>query len=94
VTRPSVATADDDSLGGGGGGSAPLLLGVAGQHFRFATDAPTAVSWCSSVAAGGDTRAGDDPSGGGGGGDDGGGAATKANVSDVEAFIVGVVAGR
>ena len=83
-----MATADDDSLGGGGGGgggSAPLLLGVAGQHFRFATDAPTAVSWCSCVAAGGDTRAGDDHS-------SSGGAAAQANVSDVEAFIVGVVA--
>jgi hypothetical protein len=93
VTRPSVATeagGDDD----GAGAQAPLLLGVAGQHFRFESDAPCAVSWCSCVAAGSDGSAAAD-------GDEvvkpaakAAASTRKAAVGDVEAFVCDVVAGR
>lgn len=73
---------DDDS-----DGSAALLLGVAGQHFRFDTDAPCTVSWCSCIAVG--------PTGGEDGATGRGKRGPKAAaVDDVEAFICDVVAGR
>jgi hypothetical protein len=50
VSRPSVATEAEE------GQDAALLLGVAGQSFRFDADAPCPVSWCSCVAAAPDGR--------------------------------------
>jgi hypothetical protein len=74
VSRPSVATEAEE------GQDAALLLGVAGQSFRFDTDAPCRVSWCSCVAA----------AGGGGGG---GAADASASVDGVEAFITETISG-
>lgn len=60
-----------------------LLLGTAGQHFAFDTDAPSAVSWCACAAAPGGVSLidADKP-------------AEAADVGAVESFIIDCVSAR
>jgi len=94
VSRSSLAMADDshtaaDAHSGAGGGSAaaqPLLLGTAGQAFRFSgPDVPVTVSWCgcSLTAA--------SASGGGAAGAGAARPATTASEEGVTAYLLEVL---
>ena len=86
-----MATEDADGTDAGG---APLLLGTAGAHFRFAVDTPGgAPRWCSAVATSGAVEEGEAADGEG----EAAAAGTQADavrVAEIEAFLVDVVQGR